>query len=387
MHWASLLSDAEKGEAMKVFISSVRRGLESERDYLPDLILANGHEPLRFEDFGAQDLTSRGACLGGVQQADVYLLVLGPHYGAEMSDSGISATEEEFNTATTRGIPVYVFKKRGVEADTEQQAFMARVGSYQEGRFWAEFVDNAELGVAVTRALQQHQIPAAPFAQVSLSRQIQPTWRRDLPSLATPRDHVAVLEVHVDPVEQTTLRPVAALGDLATTLAADARQQGFFGHGDALNIGSDVDSAWCVRADGDTQRSWNERSESPYAGVFTHRDGALGVFQALPRDTLGTLVDEQDLTQRITVLLRHLVPYLPAVEHIAVSAAIDPAEWVSIGDPSSVGHRSSGSMGFNRHTAVQAPPVDQVATRSLPQHLHEAARDLAARLVQELRGR
>jgi hypothetical protein len=36
-----------------VFISSVRRGLEDERDYLPALLKASGHQPRRFEDFSA----------------------------------------------------------------------------------------------------------------------------------------------------------------------------------------------------------------------------------------------------------------------------------------------------------------------------------------------
>ncbi|MDP9225118.1 MAG: hypothetical protein M3P18_14985 [Actinomycetota bacterium] len=39
---------------MKVFISSVRRGLEAERDALPGLLAALGHEPKRFEDYSAQ---------------------------------------------------------------------------------------------------------------------------------------------------------------------------------------------------------------------------------------------------------------------------------------------------------------------------------------------
>lgn len=38
---------------MKVFISSVRRGLEVERDSLPGLIQATGHVPRRFEDYTA----------------------------------------------------------------------------------------------------------------------------------------------------------------------------------------------------------------------------------------------------------------------------------------------------------------------------------------------
>ena len=38
---------------MKLFISSVRAGLEQERDNLPGLVGALGHEPKRFEDFTA----------------------------------------------------------------------------------------------------------------------------------------------------------------------------------------------------------------------------------------------------------------------------------------------------------------------------------------------
>ncbi|WP_447925909.1 DUF4062 domain-containing protein [Georgenia muralis] len=370
---------------MKVFISSVRRGLETERDYLPDLIRALGHQPLRFEDFGAQDLTSRGACLGGVQEADVYLLLLGPTYGGEMDDSGLSATEEEFNTATGRGLPIYVFKKRNITPDPAQEGFLSRVGNYQEGRFWTEFADNAELGVAVTKALQGHRAPTPPFAQQSLSHPVQVPWRSEQPALPQPRDHIAVLEVHVLPIEQTTLRPVAALGHLSTRLASDARQQGFFGQGDALDINADTNNAWAVRSDPNYRNGWNEVTTDPYAGVYTRRDGALSAFQALPRDMLGSLVNEADLVQRLTVLLRHLTPYLPDSVNVSVAAAIDPADSVVEGDPHGVGNRNSGHMGFGRGNALRADPADQIATTTLAPHLHEVARDLAARLIHTLR--
>lgn len=370
---------------MKVFISSVRRGLEAERDYLPDLIRALGHQPLRFEDFGAQDLTGRGACLSGVQEADVYLLLLGSTYGDEMDDSGLSATEEEFNTATGRGLPIYVFKKRHIDPDAQQEAFLSRVGNYQAGRFWAEFADNAELGVAVTKALQGHRAPAPPFAQQSLSRTVQVPWRREQAAVPRPRDHVAVLEVHVLPIEQTTLRPVAALGDLAARLATDARQQGFFGHGDALDIDADTSNAWAVRNDPNHRHGWGDASTDPYAGVYTRRDGALSAFQALPRDMLGSLVNEADLIQRLAVLLRHLIPYLPESANVTVAAAIDPADSVVEGDPHGVGNRNSAHMGFGRDAALRASPADQIATTTLAPHLHEVARDLAVRLIHALR--
>lgn len=372
---------------MKVFISSVRRGLEAERDYLPGLVTANGHRPMRFEDFGAQDMSSRGACLGGVNEADIYLLLLGTHYGAEMEDSLISATEEEFNAASSRGIPIYVFKKANAEPDEAQQQFMSRIGNYVEGRFWVEFNDNGSLGVEVTRALQEHRAPAPPFMQMALTSSIAVTWRRDTASVPPPREGFAILETKVTPIEMTSLRPVASLGELATTLAGEARQQGFFGHGDALNIGADADHAWVVRDQPNQQRGgFNERSTDPYAGIYISRAGAVGIFQALPTDMFGTLIDETDLTQRIAVLLRHIVPYLPSSAHIALAAALDPSEGVTEGDPNSIGNRREGrGMRFGHSGALQAPPVDQIPTGTLASHVHDVARDLSTRLMQFIR--
>jgi hypothetical protein len=101
---------------------------------------------------------------------------------------------------------------------------------------------------------------------------------------------------------------------------------------------------------------------------------------------LGSLVDQSDLTQRFTVLLRHLVPYLPDSEYVTLAAAIDPADSVMLGDPDSVGNRTSGHVGFGQGEPVTAPPVDQMSTTSLGSHLYEAASDLAARIAQALRG-
>lgn len=370
---------------MKVFISSVRRGLEVERDYLPDLIRALGHEPVRFEDFGAQDLTSRGACLGGVRDADVYLLLLGPTYGGEMDDSGLSATEEEFNTATGRGLPIYVFKKNDITPDSQQEAFLARVGNYQNGRFWTGFADNGELGIAVTKALHGHREPVPPFAQQSLSCAVEVPWRSEQEALPQLGSQDAVLEVHVLPIEQTNLRPVAALADLATRLSSDGRQQGFFGHGDALDINADTTTAWAIRSDPGHRSGWNDATSDPYAGLSIRRDGALSAFQALPRDMFGSLVNEADLVQRLTVLLRHLTPYLPEAANVTVAAAVDPAGSIVEGDPHGVGDRSSGHMNIGRRSALRAEPADQVATTVLGPHLHEVAQDLAARLIHALR--
>src|SRR6266545_4598613 len=135
------------------FLSSVRRGLEEERDNLPALIRAVGHECMRFEDYTAQPVPSREACLRGVDQADVYLLLLGGRYGEPLFDSGLSPTEEEFTRARQRGIPILVFVKQGVEVEPRQQAFIDRVQEYTGGRFRAGFTSAADLQPKVASAL------------------------------------------------------------------------------------------------------------------------------------------------------------------------------------------------------------------------------------------
>jgi hypothetical protein len=89
-HWAGAEARLRPSSlaAMIVFISSVRRGLESERDYLPSLLQASGYEARRFEDFSAQPSPSRDACLAGVEAADVYLLLLGERFGEPLPDTG-----------------------------------------------------------------------------------------------------------------------------------------------------------------------------------------------------------------------------------------------------------------------------------------------------------
>jgi hypothetical protein len=49
----------------------------------------------------------------------VYVLLLGPRYGAPFPDTGLSPTADEFPRARQRGIPVLVFNKT-VDAEDEQ---------------------------------------------------------------------------------------------------------------------------------------------------------------------------------------------------------------------------------------------------------------------------
>lgn len=371
---------------MRVFISSVRSGLQQERDYLPDLINAVGHESSRFEDFGAVSAPSRKACLDGVRQADAYLLILGPHYGADMADSGVAATEEEFNVAQQRGMPIFVFKKVGVDYDEAQNEFMDKIGDYQEGRFWAEFEDVKALGIKVVKALKDLELPAPPLTFGPLAQPVTIQWRTDRTAMPQSRNSTPVLEAHAVAVEPGALVPVSTLQGIADRLAVRGRESGFFGQGDALSIGFDDFTAWAVRENTEGSRDGHTGSSTnSYAGFAVGRDGSAVVFQCLPTDMLGALVSQDDLTQRLTVLYRSLVPSLPGTEHVALAAALDPLDRVVEGDPSEIGNRSSGTMGMSRGGPAQAAPVDEVPRSSLGSSPHEIATELAVRLMQSLR--
>jgi len=114
--------------------------LEEERDALPGIVSAIGHTPLRFEDFSAQPVPSREACMAGVASADVYLLLLGPHYGYRFPDTGQSPTHDEWTAATAAGLPRLVYRKDGVTFDADQEVFSRDIGNYASGVFYDTFI-------------------------------------------------------------------------------------------------------------------------------------------------------------------------------------------------------------------------------------------------------
>lgn len=377
---------------MKVFLSSVRRGLSAERDYLPDLLRAVGHEPSRFEDFGARDAPSRKACLTGVAQADVYVLLLGEHYGDPMEDSGLSPTEEEFTFAQQRGIPILVFVKSNMPVEAAQAEFKDRVGDYQQGRFWAQFDGPMDLGPKVLAALKDLSLPKAPLTFSPLSVPVAVSWRSERRALPPSQGYsTPVLELQVLPIGPGPLAGVAGLPGLAQSLAGRARELGFFGQADPLSVSSDGTSAWAVRtatteAGGAAWRGgFGDRRTDPYSGLVVDRDGTMLVFQSIPTDSLGALINAEDLEQRLTVLLRLAGAFLPSTEHLAVAVSLEPLERVAEGDPAEVGRRSSGSMPHGRGSAARVGPQDQIPAATLPDAVSDLASEYAARVLTAVR--
>jgi hypothetical protein len=136
----------------RVFVSSVVKDFEEYRLAAAEGVRGAGGEPILVnEDFPSVPDSSRNACLDAVASADALILVIGER-GGWKAPSGRFVTEEEYDEAVRRGIPLYVFLQE-VGRDAETERFERRVSDYVLGTFRKTFRTQVELREAVKKAL------------------------------------------------------------------------------------------------------------------------------------------------------------------------------------------------------------------------------------------
>jgi Domain of unknown function (DUF4062) len=363
---------------VKVFISSVRRGLEEERDSLPGLLRALGHEPLRFEEFTAQSRPSREACLNGVAAADVYLLLLGPAYGDPLPETGKSPTEEEYVAARVKGIPRLVFRKNDVEFEPLQETFVRNVESYSTGLFRNSFDGAVDLQAKVATALRD--LPTSPGLDYApLTAAISIEWRADWEG-RQPSQSRPVLEVHAVPVGGAALS-TRQLRELAERLPDLLRQGSAVGSGQAISHGSDSTAAWALPASPAAHGNWRDPRPATLLGVRVARTGQRSAWLQLAFDSLGTILDPDDLGPRIARLLRLLGSLaLLGDERYAIAAGIQPTFMVTAGSIDSLGRRTSSQMMGFGDGSERVAPDESVSATGLDQGADEVGRDIARTL-------
>lgn len=357
--------------AKTVFISSVRRGLEEERDSAPALISAIGHIPRRFEDFTAQPRPSRDTCLAGVEEADVYLLLLGPHYGDLLPDSGFSPTEEEWRVAKRRGIPIVVFRQLEVEMDAAQAEFVRRVEDYVTGRFRKTFGTSSELLpkiAAVLRALDQE---AEALEWTPLDEPVAIDWviaEHQQPYLGVG----PTMELHIVPVDRPTRIPAARLEAIPEQIARAGREHDLFSAGDALDLRANETSAIGSRSSGRDVAS---------AGLAVHSDQVVTAWEELPRDSMGAILDRGDVESRLARLLRVGTEMLnPNSSRVGIAVGVGPTQNLSEGDIRDLGRRNSSTMDMGDRL-VRVDAEDAVPASTLRPAADEIAAELATRLL------
>jgi hypothetical protein len=365
---------------VKVFVSSVRRGLEVERDSLPGYIRSVGHTPVVFEDFTAQPIPSRQVCLEAVSKSDVYVLVLGALYGDEMPDTGMSPTEEEFIAARTKGPPILVFHKMGVTFETKQQEFADTVEKYAHGSFRGEFTDandlRIKLGAALAQVEQSHQkLEWFPRSDIAAP---EPVLGR------SSNEYRPLLVLSLVPISSNLLSTMQLRG-IAQRAERVLREVGAVPQSSGLDSVIADDGSVIVRSNEQPPRATGGITgftPGSFGGITASPNGQVAAWRLLPRDFMGSLVDRESISLELGGLLR-LMAQLEAIpsELVSPSVRIDPADGVREGSPSALGQRTSGPMSLQQGRALHTRPDDCIKAAVLASSSDEIADELAQRVI------
>lgn len=165
-------NDGRTESRPRVFVSSVMEGYGDYREAARRGIEEAGCDPVLAEDLAAQATSPRNACLDGVQSSDALVVLLGARYGW-VAPSGRSATEEEYEEARRRHLPILVFVQDGAVREPQQQEFVRRVEDYISGHFRKSFRDANDLRPMVAEAVVAADLGGAPGGQMGAEARIR----------------------------------------------------------------------------------------------------------------------------------------------------------------------------------------------------------------------
>lgn len=311
---------------MKIFVSSLIGGFEQERAAVKRAITALGHEPIMAENFGAQPNSPQIACLRGVRESDLIILVLGGSYGATQQ-SGLSATHEEYRDAQNSK-PIIAFVQEGVQRDVHQAEFVSEVQTWEGGLFRDGFSSSDQLQDFATRAIHNVDLARAigPVDEQELiARAVALMARESQRNLSSAILNIAV----VGGPKQMILRPVEIE---AQSLAEAVLKDALFGIANIFDkkIGNDI-----------TIKNGNlVLSQNSGASIYIDENGSI--FIQLPLDNSnesghgafgGMLVILEEVVQEgLTKGLAYVCQIAERIDatqrltHIAIAASITNAE-------------------------------------------------------------
>lgn len=93
----------------QVFISSTYKDLKDERIAVLNGLLMLGFIPIGMEAFVANDAEQFEVIKKSIDTCDAYILIIGRRYGSTNKLTGLSYTEMEYNYATSKNMPIFVF--------------------------------------------------------------------------------------------------------------------------------------------------------------------------------------------------------------------------------------------------------------------------------------
>jgi hypothetical protein len=355
-------------------ISSVRRGLADARDALAPVLTILGYEPVRFEDATAQPVPPRAVCVELVTNSDIYLLLLGEHYGEPMPDTGLAPTTEEWTVARNLGKPVVVFRRRGGTPEPPQAEFIAEIEAYQHGAFRDSFADVPELLRKLKPALDAARARLQPLTPQPLAVEVAIPWRTERGThFAT---NAPVLETHVVPAGAASRLRAVELEPLADRLARSAREHGLIGQAERLE--EDV-------AEGSVSVTVGRHATNHDRGLRVTVDRAVSVWRQLPSETGAVMYDEEGLRTLIAGDLR-LAAALDVLTSEMVAIGIGLSRVESLAERAGPNSWTYPFMGRGQGP-VQLEPDSVVSLDALSRGAPELAQELVTRLRLRLRSR
>lgn len=201
-----------------------------------------------------------------------------------------------------------------------------------------------------------------------LSEPLHAVWLRDL-GVPPPRG-AAILEVCLLPVELGPPLTMRSLAALPAKLAALGRDANVFGPVDEVSETADQAAV----------------AATARAGFgITRRLERCG-WQPLPQDSLGSVLDEEDLTSRLAALLTVLSTIgLPSPRQAALAVGVTPAVMLAEGRVDDMPRTTS--RGRTSLTPVRIPAENAVSWEQLAADPADVAAELAARLLAAFRSR
>lgn len=361
--------------ALKVMLSSVRRGLADVRDAVAPVIKILRYDVIRFETVVKTPVPARTACVAMVEDSDIYLLILGEEYGDPMPGTGLAPTEEEWTVARNLGKPTVVFKKSGMNPTPEQAAFIKKVEDYETGVWRHSFTDTADLISQLEGALATAAEALQPPAPTPLVSAVAVPWLQSASGVYTGAG--TVLETHVLPVGGAPALPAATFGDLKRVISAVGQDAGIFEVGQAIEF-TVSETAVIAQASRDGRR--------PAAGVRVGRNRSVSIWESLPTSLhVGALLDEAQFARRVARDLR-VAAGLRVLDTERVAVAVGFEDVSMLGTPAEYGTGMTLPFMIGNDKQAHPEPTDAWPLRALAVGADDLAREVVAGLMLRLKG-
>ena len=331
---------------MKIFISSLIKGMEDIRAAARAAITTFDYVPIMAEDFNARPFSPQVTCLSGLRQSAAVILILGERYGDKQA-SGYSPTHEEFLEARER-LPLLVFVQEGMNPEPAQAAFVREVQGWDTGFTRKAFSNPADLQKKISKALLDMAVAAAgtPFdASELLARTLAAFPDRDS---GYHQGAVLLVSLAGGP-SQSILRPAEVEN---ASLSEKLTQEAMFGSQRIFKQNAGTEK--CI----DEGRLVLEQKERHARRLCLDSQG--GVFIQLPLEEnrdggMMSVIVEEVVKEQMTAALRYTVWLLNDVidprqrlSHVVVAASIVGGMGMRTRAENRANPNSFSSRGFGR---------------------------------------